>query len=226
MPLEPLSGLEVPLTQIPRYLVPFLTVLCGLGLWYATQHGMPTALAVALATLVPGLDSAVRSLQPLTVPPEGMRPPPPPNEPLGFVDLGDGKPPIPKLPLAGGGRPTGLVGGLLVLLLSAGCATTWGQALAACGLQQAPQAATSAVALALHKGDGWESALASLVGTYGRCVVDALVQAHADGQGPPPPQVAVAAEALTGELEAAARPPRVSREEAQRRARDWLGHRR
>ena len=113
---------------------------------------------------------------------------------------------------------------LLLPLLSLGCATTWGQALERCALKAAPTAATQGVALAIHKGEGWEQALADLIGTYGTCTVNALVQSYAEGQGAPPPAraAAITTESLVGG-ELTARAPQLDKAELARRARVWLG---
>jgi len=116
------------------------------------------------------------------------------------------------------------------LLLAPSCASwpAWRAALAACGVQVAPAGVQSGVALALHKGDGWEEALGELVATYGGCLIKAQVQAHAEGAGSDPPraqaETAPLASLIGGELGAA--PSAVTRAEAQQRAAAWLrGHR-
>mgnify|MGYP000729915560 CR=1 FL=1 len=136
-----------------------------------------------------------------------------------------------RLPKAPPPRPGDLV--LLLCLLpafSTGCASwpAWRSALASCGVQVAPQGVQTGVALALHRGEGWEAALGDLVTIYGGCLIKAQVLAHAQGAGADPPQAADAvpmAALLGGDLTADSG-RQVSREVAQQRAQAWLqGHR-
>lgn len=182
-------------------LVPFLTVAACVGLWYATRRGLPVALALALAGSLPGADRIFRRRRPV-----GLDVPAPASPP---------RPPIPPAAAA------------VLLLLLPGCANwpEWRAALTACGVQLAPAGVTTGVALALHKGEGWQDALESLVGTYGECLIKAEVLKHLQGEGPPPTPQAIAAvapvlESGGGELTARPRlqPPAV----VQARARAWL----
>lgn len=225
-----------------NFLLPLLSVCSAVGLAWAVGHGLPLEVAIAIATAVPGGDAVVRALRKRDSQADDLRhvqdvyhlllgagwQPPQPQitvPPLSTVTL---QPLPPADETKPGVRiPSGLRQGpciaLLVLCLAAtGCGTTWGAALGRCGLAAAPQAATTGVSLALHQAEGWEAALASLVGTYGRCVVDALVRSHADGVGEPPPSRATSALTTSpGELGAqpVTQPPAVVR----RRALDWLG---
>jgi len=121
---------------------------------------------------------------------------------------------------------------LIPVLAVPGCAALNGYlaSLKNCGVQLAPAGVQAGVSLALSRGAGWEAALASLLGTYGECLVKAEVQRHADGAGPEPPRVQAAALATllppdltAGELGAA--PSAVSADERRARARAWLDKR-
>lgn len=121
---------------------------------------------------------------------------------------------------------------LTPVLAIPGCVALNGylKSLANCGVQIAPAGVQAGVALALSRGDGWEAALATMLSTYGQCLVKAEVARHAAGEGPEPPHIQAAALAtllppdLSGELGAG--PPAVSKEERAARARAWLAGRR